>query len=178
MNKCNCFNKMLRIPYGNDFRIGICRSNVVPGSPDDVTFADVETLTLHIITTLGVRTEMQYTIPENGDLLFVVPVAVQRKTGYSIEMTGTYQGHPWRWKAKNVFSIVDSNCDSNVQGDETFGMETYYLDDDLIVETNLDTMTFITHGHADMDDGNIILQETSGTTIEVQEDTLIITTKK
>ena len=175
MSNCNCFNKMLRIPYGNDFRIGICRSNVAPGSPDNITFADVENLTLHIISTLGVRTEMQYTIPENGDILFVVPVSVQRKTGYSIEMTGTYQGHPWRWKAKNVFCIVDSNCDSSVQPDETFGMETYYLDDDLIVETNLDTMTITTHGHASLTNGTLMIQSTEHTTVSVEGKTLTIT---
>lgn len=166
---------MLRIPYGNDFRIGICRSNVVPGSPDDVTFADVEDLHLRIVSTLGVRTEMQYTIPENGDILFAVPVAVQRKTGYSIEMNGIFNGHPWRWKAKNVFCIVDSNCDSTVQGMETFGVETYYLDDLLDVEVEGDTMTFVTHGHADMGNDSLMLQETSGTTVDVDGDTMVIT---
>ena len=37
---------------------------------------------------------------------------------------------------------------------------------------------FITHGHADMDNGNLILQETSDTTVEVVDDTIIITEKE
>ena len=114
---------------------------------------------------------------DNGDLM-IIGEATLPATAYGIMMTGTYNGHPWRWRARRVFSIVLYNADSSDNPSETFDVETYYIDDTLDVEVSGDTMTFITHGHADMDDGDLILQETKGTTIEVQGDTLIITTKE
>ena len=41
--KCGCkCNNTLRIPYGNPFRLCMCRSNVAPGNPDNITFSDID----------------------------------------------------------------------------------------------------------------------------------------
>ena len=175
--KCGCkCNNTLRIPYGNPFRLCICRSNVAPGNPDDITFADIDDLQVTLTRIVG-DIPVAHEVMDNGDLM-IIGEATLPATAYGIMMTGTYKGHPWRWRARRVFSIVLYNADSSDEPSETFDVETYYIDDILDVEVSGDTMTFITHGHADMDDGDLILHETKGTTIEVQGDTLIITTKE
>ena len=175
--KCGCkCNNILRIPYGNPFRLCICRSNVAPGNPDDITFADIDDLQVTLTRIVG-DISVAHEVMDNGDLM-IIGEATLPATAYGIMMTGTYNGHPWRWRARRVFSIVLYNADSSDEPSETFDVETYYIDDILDVEVSGDTMTFITHGHADMDDGNLILQETKGTTIEVEGDTMIITTKE
>lgn len=174
--KCGCkCNNTLRIPYGNPFQLCICRSNVAPGNPDDITFADIDDLQVTLTRIVG-DIPVTHEVMGNGDLM-IIGEATLPATAYGIMMTGTYNGHPWRWRTRRVFSIVLYNADSSDEPSETFDVETYYIDDILNVEVSGDTMTFITHGHADMDDGNLILQETKSTTIEVQGDTLIIIKK-
>lgn len=176
---CSCNKKMLRIPYGNDFRLGICRYNVVPGSPEDVTFADVSDLTVKIVSKLGWRTTMNYTITEGGDLIIDIPNTSVRRTIYGIEMTGTYGGHKWRWKANNVFQIVDTNDASTVQGYETFDEDAYWIDDvfsaDIIDnDVNGQTLELITHGQATMDGGELTITA-SGVELSADGEELIIT---
>lgn len=167
----------MEIPYGNPFRLFVCRSNVAPSNPDDVTFADIEGLNVCIVRMLGKRTEVGYEIVD-GDLLISISADEVIRTIYGLEMTGTYNGQPWRWKGDNVFRIVDSNKQSNVQPMETFGVETYYVDDILWVEVEDDTMTFTSHGHASLDGGTLALQSTEDTDVAVIGDKLVIIQKR
>ena len=89
-------------------------------------------------------------------------------TAYGIMMTGTYNGHPWRWRARRVFSIVLFNADSSDEPSETFDVETYYIDDILDVEVSGDTMTFITHGHVKMDNSTLDIQSTGDCEVTVE----------
>jgi len=173
--KCKC-GGILRVPYGNPFRLFICRDNVAPGNPDDVTFADIDDLRVEI-TRIIRNTIVQHEVQPDGDLMLTIPVAIQHRTTYGILMTGTYHGHPWRWKVGNVFSIVDENADSSVSGMESFDVETYYLDDILDVEVTGDTMTFITHGHADIFDNTLTLQDTDDMEVTIEGDTIYFTEK-
>ena len=105
---------MLRVPYGNPFKLAICRDNVAPGNPEDITFADIDDLHVELVRLLLNKT-VQHEVMENGDLLLDIPVSVQHKTTFGLLMTGTYQGHPWRWKASKVFALVDENAESSVR---------------------------------------------------------------
>lgn len=172
---CNC-GHILRAPYGNPFRIAICRSNVAPGNPDNITFADIDNLRVEI-TRIIRNKHVQHEVMENGDLLIDIPVSAQSRTTFGILMTGTYNGHPWRWKASKVFSIVDENADSSMDGMESFDVETYYIWDILDIEVSGDTMTFITHAHADIADETLIMQDTDDMEVTIEGDTIVFTEK-
>lgn len=91
--KCGCkCNNTLRIPYGNPFRLCICRSNVAPGNPDDITFADIDDLQVTLTRIVGDIT-VAHEVMDNGDLM-IIGEATLPATAYGIMMTGTYNGHP------------------------------------------------------------------------------------
>lgn len=165
--------EILRIPFGNDFRIHICYLNVVPGN-DEVTFSDIEDLSVSLIRLPGQSTPMDYEVTEEGDLIVDCPASKLVKTLYSIEVTGMYEGHPWRWKEKPVFRIVDANNHSNVQGMETFNEETYYLDDTLDAEIEGNTLILTTHSLASLEDGVITLKSGKNEVVNTKKKTIII----
>ena len=139
---CNCYKyknggeERIAAPFGNDFNLHICHSNVAPGGPEGATFNDIEGLTAYLVKSLGARVEMEYDITESGDLLVHVPADKQERTIYGLELVGTYNGHAWRWKASAFISIVEDACDNSLVGSETFAPDTYYLDDSLFVSTS------------------------------------------
>ena len=164
--KCGCkCNNTLRIPYGNPFRLCICRSNVAPGNPDNITFADIDDLQVTLTRIVG-DIPVTHEVMDNGDLM-IIGDATLPATAYGIMMTGTYNGHPWRWRARRVFSIVLYNADSSDEPSETFD-----------VEVSGDTMTFITHGHAKMDNGTLDIQSTADCEVTVEGDAIVFTRKK
>jgi hypothetical protein len=174
--KCGCkCNNTLRIPYGNPFRLCICRSNVAPGNPDDITFADIDDLQVTLTRIVG-DIPVAHEVMDNGDLM-IIGEATLPATAYGIMMTGTYNGHPWRWRARRVFSIVLFNADSSDEPSETFGAETYYLMDVLFFESVDDTMYITTHGHASIEGDTLTLQSTADTDVHQEGDTLVITQK-
>lgn len=175
---CNCNKKeILSIPRGNPFRLHICGLDIVPGDPD-ATFANVGDMNVYIVSFPNVRTEVEFEAI-SPDIILTVPIEVQRRAIYGIEVTGIYNGHPWRWKTKEiVFRIVDSNCDASEQGMETFGVETYYLRDVVWVEFEDDIMTLYSDGHVRFEEETLILQDTDNTTFEIEGDILYITTEK
>lgn len=174
--KCDC--NILSIPYGNPFRIHLCRADIVPNNPDSIDFTDLDagSLRAYITTIMGARISVDVVV-ENGDLLLTIPEDTRRAT-YGIELTGTYQSHPWRWKCGKAFRISDTNCESSVQGMESFAPETYYLFDTLEFEIVGDTLHIYTDGHASLDNGTLSLQETAGTSLEVKGDSIIATELK
>lgn len=112
----------------------------------------------------------------NGkDIIITVPAELQKCTVYAIEVTGTHQGRPFRWKTRGLFRIVETHCESSVQGMETFGTEDYYLLDELWVGEKDDAMIFTSHGHVRMEDGTLDIQSTDKTTVTVEGDALVFT---
>lgn len=171
---CKRDNELV-IPRGNDFKIHICLADVVPSAPSDKTFTDVDNLQAYIVRFPGVRTSVGYELTETGDLLILVPAEVQLPTKYGIELTGTYNGNAWRFKCVKVFRLSDSNCESNVQGMETFGVETYYFKDVLWVDVSGDTLDIISDGHAWIDGDVLHLQDTEETEISFRGSKMIVT---
>jgi hypothetical protein len=149
---------------------------VAPGNPYNITFADIDDLRVEI-TRIIRNKHVQHEVMDDGDLLIHIPVSAQSRTTYGILMTGTYNGHPWRWKASKVFSIVDENADSSMEGMESFDVETYYIWDILDIEVSGDTMTFITHAHADIADETLIMQDTDDMEVTIEGDTIVFTEK-
>ena len=158
---------ILRVPYGNDFRLHICYKNVVPSEDDDASFADIQDLVVVLTRFPDNNTSVDYELTDDGDILITLPSDMLTKSLYSLEITGTYDGHPWRWQALPLFRIVDANACDYVHGLETFGEETYYVDDTLEAEIDGDTLTLTTHGHASLEDGVITIQ--SGNTFTVDK---------
>lgn len=153
---CNHNSQLLNIPSGNNFRIHLCRANVAPSNPEDVTFEDVCGLEACLTTPMGVRIPVETEV-QDGDLLVSCPADLKLTT-YGIELTGTYESHPWRWKHSKVFRIVDDNCESNVQGMESFSPETYFFNDILEPIIDCDTLVLITEGHATLsEDGTLTI---------------------
>lgn len=167
---------ILTIPRGNPFLIHLCRKDVAPNNPDDVDFSSIDGLRCYITTPMGARIGIPHEV-ENGDLFLAIPADL-RMTTYGIELVGTYNGFPWRWKCGKAFRISDTNCESSVQGMESFAPETYYLFDTLEFEIVGDTLHIYTDGHASLDNGTLSLQETAGTSLGVKGDSIIATETK
>ena len=132
----------LRIPFGNDFRLAICRDDVAPGNHTGVTFADVHDLRACIVSALGRRIQVQHQVAQDGDLMLTVLAEPLRCMSYAVVITGSFQGHKWRWSARKCFTIVPDNDAANMAEIESFDIETYYLHDTLsaqIIDTPTDT---------------------------------------
>lgn len=168
---CNKDFDILTIPRGNPFRIHLCRKDIAPNNPDDVDFAAIEGLTVYITTPMGARVSVTATV-EDGDLMLDIPANLKLTT-YGIELVGTYNGHSWRWKCGKAFRISDTNCESSVQGMESFAPDTYYLFDTLDFEIEGDTLHIYTDGHASLDNGTLTLQETSNMSLATKGDSII-----
>ena len=112
---------------------------------------------------------------DGKDIIITVPAEVQKCTVYAIEVTGTIQGRAFRWRTKGVFRIVETHCESSVQGMETFGTEDYYLLDELWVGEEDDAMIFTSHGHVNLENGTLDIQSTDKTTVTVEGDALVFT---
>lgn len=164
---------ILRVPYGNDFRVHICYKNVVPSEEEGVSFGEITDLVVVLTRFPNYSTPVDYELTDEGDIIITLPGNMLVKSLYSLEMTGTYDGHPWRWKALPLFRIVDINACDNVHGLETFGEETYYVDDTLEAEIEGDTLTLTTHGHASLQGGVLTLQ--SGNTFDIDIINKIVT---
>lgn len=141
-------SEILRVPWGNDFRVHICYKNCVPAEEEGVSFADIEDLSVELVRFPDQRIPASYTLTDEGDIVVDVKKTVTVKTLYSVEASGTYQGHPWRWKSRPLFRLVDANKCGNVGGMETFGEDIYYVDDTFSAEVDGETMTIYTHGLA------------------------------
>ena len=151
-NGCGCRcggSEILSIPKGNDFRAHVCCLDVVTGMMDkDIDLTEVEDMRVDLVTWLGRRWEAAPTpVDDEGsddsqgltwetdgkDIIISVPAEMQKCTVYAMEVTGTHQGRPFRWKTRGLFRIVETHCESSVQGMETFDTEDYYLRDELWV---------------------------------------------
>ena len=100
---------ILRVPYGNDFRLHLCYKNLVPSEEDGVSFADIGDMVVVLTRFPDMKTSVDYELTDEGDMIIILPSGMLVKSLYSLEITGTYEGHPWRWKALPLFRIVDAN---------------------------------------------------------------------
>lgn len=161
---CTCHKwdsgDMLKIPHGNDFGIALCRSIIAPGNHEGLTFADIEGLEVFLTRSNG-ASPVDFEVMDNGDLLLRLYADNLVRTTYGIELIGVYGGQRWRWKNGRAFRIVDTNCASSVQNDESFDADIYYLQDlltaDIIDNGDGETLELITHGAARMDGGELII---------------------
>ena len=170
--KCDC--NILSIPYGNPFRIHLCRADIVPNNPSSIDFDDLDegSLRAYITTIMGARISVDVEV-DNGDLLLTIPEDTRRAT-YGIELTGTYQSHHWRWKCGKAFRISDTNCESSVQGMESFAPETYYLWDVADVSFEVAAVIFASEGHVYFDGDALVLQDTEDTTFGFEGDAIVV----
>ena len=169
---CNQNIDILTIPRGNPFLIHLCRKDVAPNNPDDVDFTAIDGLRCYITTPMGARVSVETKV-ENGDLLLSIPADL-RLTTYGIELVGEYEDFPWRYKRRNAFRISDTNCESSVQGMESFGVETYYIGDVVDVYFEYDSVIFASEGHVYFEGDALVLQDTEDISFGFEEDALVI----
>lgn len=167
---------ILTIPRGNPFLIHLCRKDVAPNNPDDVDFSSIDGLRCYITTPMGARIGIPHEV-ENGDLFLAIPADL-RLTTYGIELVGEYNGFPWRWKCGKAFRISDTNCESSVQGMESFAPETYYLWDVADVSFEGDAVIFASEGHVYFDGDALVLQDTEDTTFGFEGDAIVVNENK
>lgn len=173
-NYNNCGN-ILTIPKGNPFRVSLCPQRIAPAQRS-ASFADITDLSVRLTRQNWYGQDAVYELTEEGDIIIQVP-ATLKCTTYGLELSGTYQGNPWRWKDCSVFCVTECNPCSNMQGFESFGVETYYIYDDIIPTYDKDNEALVlnTHAHAWVDDeGALHLRESDSVSIETIKNTLII----
>lgn len=171
---CNRQTDLLTIPRGNPFRLHVCRANVAPANPEGVTFADIEGLRAFVSTPLGMKTEAETEVADDGDLIVTCP-ATLRITTYALELTGAYNAHPWRWKCGAAFRIADTNCESSVQGMESFEPDTYFLWDVVDLSFEGDAVAFASEGHVCFEGDALVLQDTEDTAFGFEGDAIVVT---
>lgn len=169
---CEHTHTTIKIPSGNDFRLHVCVNDVVPGEASP-SFTEVDGLNVYL-TRLTRRTHVPH-VADGTDLFIDVSADKVEFGFYGLELVGTHDGHPWRFRCSPVFQIVPTNCQSSEQAVETFGVETYYLHDVLWVEVVDDIMHFTSEGHAVIANNTLTLEATDKTEVTVEGDTLYIT---
>lgn len=167
--------QILKIPRGNPFRMHLCPQRIAPAQ-EQASFRDITDLSVRLTRHNwdGIDADFDYT--EDGDIIIQVPSTLKCVT-YGVELSGTYQGNPCRWKDCNVFRVTECNPCSNMQGFESFDVETYYIYDDIIPTYDKDNEALVlnTHAHAWVDDeGALHLRESDSVSIETINNTLII----
>ena len=172
----NCIHnrQLLTVPSGNDFRIHLCRRDVAPGNHADVTFVDIQDLKAYVTGFPNLRIFTTHQVHDDGDIIVDIDSTKLQHYTYGIELTGRYNGHPWRWKCDKVFKVSDTNCESSVQGMESFGVETYYIGDVVDVDFEYDSVIFASEGHVYFEGDALVLQDTEDTSFGFEEDALVI----
>ena len=165
---------ILKIPRGNPFKMHLCPQRIAPAQ-QDASFFDIADLSVRLTRYNwdGIDAEFDYT--EDGDIIIQVPPTLKCVT-YGIELKGTYNGEPWRWADCYVFCVTECSPCSNMQGFESFDVETYYIYDDIIptYDKENEALVLNTHAHAWVEDGALHLRESGNVEIEVKNNTLII----
>ena len=127
MNQCNCKNTdELRIVRGNAFAVRLTINAVhIDGTPvEDFNLGEAEPVlkVMHV----NESTEKEFVIVGNDA---VISFDGNLSLGwYGLEMTGTFNGKPWRWCVPQVFQIVENNLKANIPAwtiltDDTYSME-------------------------------------------------------
>lgn len=178
--RCKCFNynngeEKIAAPYGNDFQIHVSHTYVAPMGPQDATFGDIDDLRAFFVQPSH-KIEMECAVVGSGDLMVYVPASMVDLAIYGLELTGTYNGHAWRWKGSSFIHIVDETKDNSLVGGESFGPDTYYIGDDLDAEIEDDSLILISNGHAALVKGAAVIKSSLRTDVNLdRSETLNIT---
>ena len=164
--------EVIAVPKGNPFRLSLCPQRIAPAQRS-ASFADITDLSVRLTRQNWDGQDADYELTEEGDIIINVPSTLKCVT-YGLELSGTYNGDPWRWADCSVFRVTDCNPCSSVNPMETFGIETYYIYDDIITSFNEEKLLLETHGHAWFEGDTLHLMESEGTEIDILKDTLII----
>ena len=126
MENCNCNNKadVLRIVRGNAFSINIHVEAVRLDGTIVENFHLIDADATLRILHAGKKTTREFIIEDNNAI-----VSFSDGDGcgwYGMEMSGTYNGKPWRWCVENVFQIVETNERANVPS-WTFMVDNQYF---------------------------------------------------
>ena len=162
----------LSVPKGNPFRLSLCPVRIAP-SQDDASFWDIDDISVKFTRQNWDGQDADYELTEEGDIIIQVPATLKCVT-YGLEVTGTYQGYPWRWADCSVFRVVECNQESDVNPLESFGVETYYIYDEITTSFDGEKLLLETHAHAWVEGNTLHLMASKATDIEVIKDTVII----
>jgi len=152
----------------------LCPQRIAPAQAQ-ASFRDITDLKVRLTRHNwdGVDANFDYT--EDGDIIIEVPSTLKCVT-YGVELTGTYDSKPWRWADCSVFHVTECNPCSNVQTEESFDVETYYIYDDIFAtyDKTREALVLNTHAHAWVENGVLHLRESENVSIEKIKNTLII----
>ena len=124
--ECKCDDKdMLKIVRGNAFAIEL---KVEAKRLDGTTVEDFDLATAE--ATLLVRhndtsTEYEYLLASKN--VVTVNFESLQLGWYGMEMSGSYDGQPWRWRVDDVFQIVETNAKANVPAWSILTDSTYMV---------------------------------------------------
>jgi hypothetical protein len=126
MNNCKCNkNDELRIVRGNAFGIRLTVRAIHTDGTEVEDFNLAEANAVLKVVHQGTMTEKAFTIINNDVVInFDGLLALG---WYGFEMSGLYNGEPWRWYIEQVFCIVESNTRANIPAWAVLTDETYQI---------------------------------------------------
>ena len=126
MTQCNCKNTdELRIVRGNAFAIRLTVSAVhIDGTPVE-NFVLGEAEAVLKVMHLDEKTQKDFLIVGNDAIISFD--GTQPLGWYGFEMTGTFNGKPWRWCVPQVFQVVETNAKANIPAWAMLTDETYSI---------------------------------------------------
>ena len=127
MNQCNCKNTdELRIVRGNAFAIRLTVTAIhIDGTPVE-NFVLGEAEAVLKVMHLDEKTQKEFLIVGNDAIISFD--GTQPLGWYGFDMTGEFNGKPWRWCVPQVFQVVETNAKANIPSwafltDDTYTME-------------------------------------------------------
>ena len=126
MNNCKCNkNDELRIVRGNAFGMRLTVRAIHADGTEVEDFNLAEANAVLNVVHQGTMTEKAFTIINNDVVInFDGLLALG---WYGFEMSGLYNGSPWRWYIEQVFCIVESNARANIPAWAAITDETYQI---------------------------------------------------
>lgn len=133
-----CIKNELRIVRGNAFAVRLTiEARRLDGTViDDFDLSQAEA-TLNVLHA-GKKTVSTFTVTGND-----ATIAFNGTHGlgwYGLEMSGTYQGSPWRWCVNEIFQIVETNAKANVPSWTILADTTYLVDGVLTIASAADAV--------------------------------------
>ena len=126
MNNCTCNkNDELRIVRGNAFAIRLTVSAIhIDGTPvENFVLGDSEAVLK--VMHLDAKTPKEFIVIGNDA---IISFGGDLSLGwYGLEMTGTFNGKPWRWCVPQVFQVVETNAKANIPEWAVLTDETYSI---------------------------------------------------
>ena len=163
---------LINIPHGNVFNLHVCPQRIAP-KQENASFAPITDFSVNVIRQGYESISVSYDITEDGDLIAHCPSNLKCVT-YGLEISGKYEGNPWRWADCSIFRIVECNPASNVWGMESFAPETYYIYDGIKPSSDGESLVLDTHAHAWAEGNTLHLMASEETNVTFEGETIII----